>query len=57
MTSWVVLGFSCGDMVAALIKCFKDGAQEQLVVCSSYLPYGSENPHPAKEFKELVRYF
>jgi hypothetical protein len=54
MTSWMLPGFSCRDLVAVLIKYFEDGVERQLVVCSAYLPRDSEDPPPAKEFEELV---
>jgi hypothetical protein len=30
--------------------------EKRLVVCSAYLPYDSEDPHPSRELEELVRY-
>jgi hypothetical protein len=56
MTSWMLPGFSCRDLVAVLVKYFEDGVERQLVVCSAYLPYDSEGPPPTKEFEELMRY-
>jgi len=49
-------GFSYRELVAVLMKYNEDGAERQLVVCSAYLPYDSEDPPPSKEFEELVRY-
>jgi len=54
---WMMPGFSCRDLVIVLIKYNEDGAERQLVVCSAYLPYNSEDPPPPKEPEELVRYF
>jgi len=48
MNAWVLLGFSCRDLVAILIKYIEDGAERRLVVCSAYLPYDSEDPLPVK---------
>ena len=42
--------------MAILIKYIAAGAERQLVVCSAYLPYGSEDPPPSRELEELVRY-
>jgi len=50
-------GFSCRDLVAVLINCNEDGAERRPVVCSTYLPYDSEDRPPPKEFEELVYYF
>jgi hypothetical protein len=55
-TAWMVPGFSCTDLAAVLIKYNEDGAERQLVVCSAYLHYNSEDTPPSKEFKELMRY-
>ena len=33
-----------------------DGAERQLVVCSAYLPYDSEDHPPSRELEELMRY-
>jgi len=49
-------GFSCGDLVAVLIKYNEDGAEGQFVVCSAYLPYDSKDPSPSNEYEKLVRY-
>jgi len=38
------------------VKYNEDGAERRLVVCSAYLSCDSEDPHPSKEFEELVRY-
>jgi len=43
MNAWGLLGFSSRDLVAIVIKYIADGAERRLVVCSAYLPYGSEN--------------
>jgi hypothetical protein len=51
MTSWMLPGFSCRDLVAVLVKCFEDGVERQLVVCSAYLPYDFEDPPPTKELR------
>jgi len=56
MNAWVLLEFSCRDLVAILIKYIEDGAERRLVVCSAYLLYDSENPPPSREMEELVRY-
>ena len=45
-TVWMLPGFSCRDLAAVLIKYNEDGAERQLVVCSTYLPYNSEDPPP-----------
>jgi hypothetical protein len=42
-------GISYRDLVAVLINYNEDGAESQLVVCSAYLPYDSEDPPPSKE--------
>jgi len=46
LNTWGLLGFSCRDLVAILIKYIADGAERRLVVCSAYLPYDSEDPLP-----------
>jgi hypothetical protein len=56
MTSWMLPGFSCRDLVAVLVKYFADGVERRLVVCSAYLLYDSEDPPPTKEFQELMQY-
>ena len=38
MTTWMLPGFSCRDLVAVLINYVEDRAERQLVVCSAYLP-------------------
>jgi hypothetical protein len=38
MTSWMLPGLSCKDLVADLVKHTEDGKERQLVVCSAYLP-------------------
>jgi hypothetical protein len=55
MTSWLLPGFSCRDLVAVLVKYFEDETK-QVVICSAYLPYDSEGLSPTKELEELVRY-
>ena len=55
-TAWMLLGFPCRDLVAVLIKCYEEGAERRLVVCSAYLPYDSEDPPPSKKLEELVCY-
>jgi hypothetical protein len=54
MNIWVLLGFSCRDLVAVLVKYNEDGAERRLVVCSTYLSYDSEDPPPSREMEELV---
>jgi hypothetical protein len=56
MNIWVLPGFSRRDLVAVLVKYFEDGAERWLVVCSTYLPYDSEDLPPSRELEELVRY-
>ena len=56
MTTWMLPGFSCRGLVAALINYNEEGAERRLVVCSAYLPYDSKDPPPSKELEELVRY-
>jgi hypothetical protein len=55
-TAWMLLGFSCRDLVAFLIKYNEEGVDRRLVVCSAYLTYISEDPPPSKELVELVKY-
>jgi hypothetical protein len=55
-TAWMLLGFSCRNLVAVLIRYNEEGAERRLVVCSAYLPYDSEEPPPSKEFEDLTRY-
>jgi hypothetical protein len=38
ITSWMLPGFSCRDLVTVLVKYIEDGAERQLIVCSTYLP-------------------
>jgi len=38
MTTRMLPGFSCRDLVAVLINYVEDRAERQLVVCSAYLP-------------------
>jgi len=56
MNAWVLLGFSCRDLVANLVKYIEDGAERQLVVCSAYLSYDSKNLPPSRELEELIHY-
>jgi hypothetical protein len=46
MDIWMLPGFSCRDLVVVLVKYFEDGADRQMVVCSAYLPYDSEDLPP-----------
>jgi hypothetical protein len=54
---WVLPAFSCRDLVAIPVKYIEDGAERQLIVCSAYLPYDSEDPPPSRELEELVQYY
>jgi hypothetical protein len=54
MTSWLLPGFSSRDLVSVLVKYLEHGMDRQVVICSAYLPYDSENPPPAKELEELI---
>jgi len=54
MTIWMVPGFSCRDLVV-VVK-YENGAERWLVVCSTCLPYDSEDPPPSKEFEEILQY-
>jgi hypothetical protein len=56
MTSWMLPGFSCRNLVAVLVKYFEGRMEKRLVICSAYLLYDSEDPPPTKELEELVRY-
>jgi hypothetical protein len=56
INKWVLPGFSCKDLVAVLLKYAEVGAERQLPVCSTYLPYDSEDPPPSRELEELVQY-
>jgi hypothetical protein len=47
-TDWMLAIFSCRNLVAVLIKYNDNGTERQLVVCSAYLPYDSEDPPPSK---------
>jgi hypothetical protein len=38
MTTRMLLGFSCRNLVAVLINYIEDRAERRLVVCSVYLP-------------------
>jgi hypothetical protein len=55
-TAWMLPGFSCRDLVAALIKYNEEGVDRRLVVCSAYLPYDSKDPPPSKELEDLMHY-
>jgi len=55
MNAWVLPRFSCRDLVAILVKYIENGAEKWLVICSAYLPYDSEDPHPSRELEELMR--
>jgi len=55
-TIWMLLGFSCRDLVAVLAKYIEDRAERRFVICSAYLQYDSGDPPPSKEFEELMRY-
>jgi hypothetical protein len=57
-TTWMLPGFSSRDLVAVLIKYNEDGAERQLVVCSAYRPYDSEDPPRQRNFRnscDIVR--
>ena len=56
MNVWVLLGFSCRDLVAIPVKYTVNGAERRLVICSVYLPYDSEAPPPSRELEKLMRY-
>jgi len=56
MNVWVLLQFSCRDLVAVLVKYIKDGAERRLLVGSAYLPYDSEDPPLSRELEDLVWY-
>jgi hypothetical protein len=56
MTSWLLPAFSGRDLVAVLVKYLEHGTERQVVICSAYLPYDSEDPPPTKELEELIRY-
>jgi len=47
MNAWVLLDYSCRDLVVIQMKYLEDGVERRLVVCSAYLPYDSENPPPS----------
>jgi hypothetical protein len=54
---WELPDFSIRDLVVVLVKYKEDGGERRLVVCSTYLPYDSEDPHPpTRELVDLVRY-
>jgi hypothetical protein len=44
------------DLVAVLVKYLEDGTERQVVICSAYLPYDSDDTPPSKALEELVRY-
>jgi len=54
LDAWVLPGFSCRDLVANLKKYIEDRAERQLVACSAYLPYDSEDLLPSRELEELM---
>jgi hypothetical protein len=54
MTSWVLPGFSCRDLVAVLVKYLEGDTERWVVICSAYLLYDTEDPPPTKELEELV---
>jgi hypothetical protein len=56
MTSWMLPGFSCRDLVAVLVMYLEGEMERRLVMCSAYLPYDSEDSTPTKELEELVQY-
>jgi hypothetical protein len=56
MTSWMLPGFSCRELVAVLVTYLERGTERRLVICSAYLPYDSEYLLPTKELEDLVRY-
>jgi len=56
MSIWALPGFSCRDRAAVLVIYLENGAEKQLVACSAYLPYDSEDPPPSRELEELVLY-
>jgi hypothetical protein len=55
-SSWMLPGFSGGDLVAVMVRYLQDGTERRVVVCSAYQPYDSEDPPPSKVLEELVRY-
>jgi hypothetical protein len=46
MDMWELQGFSSRDLVGVLVKYQEDRVDKRLLVCSAYLPYDSEDPHP-----------
>jgi hypothetical protein len=56
MTSWMLPGFSCRDLVAVSVQYLQGRSEKQLLICSAYLPYYSEDPPPTQEVEELVQY-
>jgi hypothetical protein len=48
--------FSCGDLVAVLIKYNEGKVEKSIVVCSAYLPFDSEASPRSREFEELIRH-
>jgi hypothetical protein len=56
MNIWRLPGFSSTDLPGVLINYNEGEADRRLVVCSASLLYDSEDPHPIREFEELVRY-
>jgi hypothetical protein len=54
MTSWMLPGFSCRDLVAILVKYLEGETKRRVVTYSAYLPYDSEDPPPTGELEELI---
>jgi hypothetical protein len=46
MTSWLLPGFSCRDLVPVLVKYVEYGMEGLVVICSAYLLYDSDDPPP-----------
>jgi hypothetical protein len=51
MTSWLLPGFSCRDLVAVLFKYLEDETERRVVICSAHLPYDSKDHPPTKELE------
>jgi hypothetical protein len=56
VNTWMLLGYSCRDLVAVLIHYNEGETERYLVVCSAYLSYGSKDPRMIREYEELKRY-
>jgi hypothetical protein len=54
MTSWMLPGFSCRDLIAILVKYLEGETERRVVTYSAYLPYDSEDPPPTGELEELM---